>query len=69
MPVIYINEEYITDIKCRKLNICTPPTDTSVNTCKPELTHTSKVIFNLRSRYCSYSRSLRVKHGDVVETQ
>ena len=46
-----------------------PPADTSVNTCKPELTRTSRLIFNLPSRYCSYSRSLRVKHGDVVETQ
>ena len=56
---------------CRKLNVCTPPApaDTSVNTCKPELTRTSRLIFNLPSRYCSYSRSLRVKHGDVVETQ
>ena len=46
-----------------------PPADTSVNTYKPELTHTSRLIFNFPICYCSYSHSLRVKHGDVVETQ
>ena len=44
------------------------PVDTSVNTCKPELTRRSRLVLNLPSSYCSYLRFLKVKRDEVVET-
>ena len=43
------------------------PVDTSVNTCKPELTRMSKPVLNSLNRYCAYSNFVRVKHAKSLK--